>query len=97
MTTMATHTPMSLRLDQAVRDRLSGLAKRQKRSSHALALEAIEAYIAQKELETARNQEALAAWKHYQETGLHVTGEEVIAWLETWGTENELPPPQCHV
>ena len=97
MTTMATHTPMSLRLDRAIRDRLSGLAKLQKRSSHALALEAIEAYIAQKELETARNLEALASWEHYQETGLHVTGEEVLAWLETWGTENDLTPPQCHV
>ena len=26
-------------------------------------------------------QDALAAWNHYQATGLHATGEEADAWL----------------
>ncbi len=41
-------------------------------------------------------QEMIDAWNEYQASGLHVTGDEVIAWLETWGDEDELPPPECH-
>lgn len=44
---------------------------------------------------TSRNGEALASWEHYQATGLHVPGQEVIAWLETWGTDHECDPPLC--
>ena len=89
--------PMSLRLDATVRERLSDIAKQQKRSTHALALEAIKVYVLQKEAETKWNQEAMASWNDYQETGLHVTHEELDTWLSTWGTPNELPMPKCHV
>ena len=40
--------------------------------------------------------ETEAAWNDYQKTGLHVTAEEVIAWLDTWGTESETEAPECH-
>ena len=40
--------------------------------------------------------EAEAAWTAFQQDGLHVTGEEVQAWLRTWGTDNEQPAPACH-
>jgi predicted transcriptional regulator len=36
------------------------------------------------------------AWLEYQETGLHATAAEVEIWLASWGTQNELPAPQCH-
>ena len=42
-------------------------------------------------------QELLAAWEEYQATGLHVTHEEMRAWLLSVGTENELPPPEPHL
>ena len=42
-------------------------------------------------------QELLAAWEEYQVTGLHVTQKEMLAWLDSWGTENELQPPECHL
>ncbi len=29
------------------------------------------------------------------EAGRVVPHSEVKAWLESWGTENELPPPSC--
>lgn len=51
------------------------------------------------ERETKREafrQDAINAWNDYRNTGMHVTGDEVIAWLETWGDDNELPVPQCH-
>lgn len=92
----AATVPMSLRLEASVRDRLSHLAKQQKRSSHALALEAIQHYVTQKEAEERWNQEALEALHDYQTTGLHLTQEELNDWLATWGTPEERPVPPCH-
>lgn len=28
------------------------------------------------------------------DAGLYIPGEEIEAWVESWGTENELPPPE---
>lgn len=33
--------------------------------------------------------EALASWASYQETGRHYSCEEVLSWLNTWGTGDE--------
>jgi predicted transcriptional regulator len=90
-------TPLSLKLAPSSRQRLRNLAELQRRPAHALAREAIEAYLDQEETRMKRNQEAQAAWKHYQDTGLHVTGEEAMAWMKSWGTPDELPKPVCHV
>ncbi|WP_413207859.1 hypothetical protein [Rhodospirillum sp. A1_3_36] len=29
------------------------------------------------------------------EAGRVISHEDMTAWLESWGTENELPPPAC--
>ena len=89
--------PLSLKLAPASRQRLRTLAEIQRRPAHALAREAVEAYIEAQEENIRRDQEADAAWKHYQDTGLHVTGEEAIAWIKSWGRPNELQKPVCHV
>lgn len=57
---------------------------------------AIEQYVEREECRETFRQEILKAWDEYQEIGLHVTGDEVIAWLETWGEENEKVVPVCH-
>lgn len=44
----------------------------------------------------AFKQDAVRAWQEYQRTGLHVTGEEMDRWMASWGTDRELPPPECH-
>jgi predicted transcriptional regulator len=41
-------------------------------------------------------QEALASWVAYQETGRHLTGQEVRTWLNTWGTDDQTAMPECH-
>lgn len=41
-------------------------------------------------------QEAIVSWTIYQETGLHLTGQEVRTWLSTWGTSKEIEIPSCH-
>ncbi len=39
-------------------------------------------------------QEAMSSWVSYQEDGRHVTGPEICAWLNTWGTDEEIPAPR---
>lgn len=87
--------PLSLKLAPESRQRLRNLAELQRRPAHALAREAIEAYLEQEETRIQRNEEADAAWRHYQDTGLHVDGRETIAWLRSLSTPNPLPKPQA--
>jgi predicted transcriptional regulator len=95
-TTTATTVPMSIRLDVNAREKLKAIAERQKRSAHALATEAINQFIEHKERENAWQQGCEDALKHFDKTGLHATHAEVMAWMDTWGTDKELPPPACH-
>lgn len=87
--------PLSLKLPVTSRERLRALAEVERRPAHALAREAVEAYIEAKEVQIRRDQEANAAWRHYQDTGLHVSGEQAMAWVRSWGTADELPKPVC--
>jgi predicted transcriptional regulator len=40
-------------------------------------------------------QDALAAWAHYQTTGLHATAEEADAWLAKLEAGKNATPPKC--
>ena len=51
--TTTTISPMSVKLDTALRERLNAVATRHKRASHAIAREAIEAYIEREEAREA--------------------------------------------
>jgi predicted transcriptional regulator len=72
------------------------LAAHPHRTAEALIHDAVTEYLARAQTRAALHREADAAWAEFQNTGLHLTGEEVEAWLETWGTESEAPPPPCH-
>jgi predicted transcriptional regulator len=41
-------------------------------------------------------QDTLAAWAEYQETGLHVTEQEMDDWLAKLEAGEDAPPPTCH-
>ena len=88
---------MSLKLGLEVREGLSSLATIKKRPAHALAREAVEAYVKAELAREQYTQDADNARQHYQETGLHASSDEVLAWIDSWGTPNELPRPKCHV
>jgi predicted transcriptional regulator len=51
-------------------------------------------FIERKKARESFKHEALASWAAYQETGLHLTGQEVRAWLNG-GAEEEMAPPKC--
>jgi len=89
-------SPMSLRIESADREKLKKIAEREKRTAHSLATEAVKAFIDQKERDFAFNQSCLNSYNHFLETGLHVTEDEIDSWVDSLGTENELPIPACH-
>ncbi len=95
MTTVATR-PIAIKIDQDTRDRVKRLAEARHRTSHWMMREAISQYVEREEKREAFRQDAINAWNEYQETGLHVTGDEVVAWIDTWGEENEKAAPICH-
>ena len=88
--------PVAVKLDADVHARVRKLAKVQHRTPHYLMREAIAQYVEREEKREALNRDTLKAWDEFQATGLHVTAEEVDKWLASWGTDDELPPPECH-
>ncbi|SCB58260.1 Predicted transcriptional regulator [Rhizobium aethiopicum] len=89
-------SPTSLKLDDELKGRVQQLAKARRRSSHWIMREAIAQYVEREEKREKLRQETLGAWNEFEATGLHVTGAEVEKWLSTWGTDDELPAPECH-
>ena len=88
--------PVAIKIDEDTRNRVKRLAEARQRSSHWMMLEAIRQYVEREEKREAFRQDGVNAWNEYQATGLHVTGDEVIAWLDSWGEENEQAAPVCH-
>jgi predicted transcriptional regulator len=85
----------SLKIEDTLKGRVQHLASQRRRSAHWIMLEAIQQYVEREEARENFKQEALASWATYQETGQHLTGQEVRAWLNTWGTEDEKAVPKC--
>lgn len=86
----------SIEIDDALKDRIENLARLRQASADWVVREAIAQYVEREEARQSFKQEAMESWADYQQTGLHLTGEEVSAWLKTWGTEAEMAPPECH-
>jgi predicted transcriptional regulator len=86
----------SLKIDDNLKSRVQQLASQRQRSAHWIMLEAIRQYVDREEAHESFKQDALASWSAYQETGRHLTGQEVRTWLSTWGADDEKAMPDCH-
>lgn len=86
----------SLKIDDMLKGRVQHLARQRRRSPHWIMLEAIQQYVEREEARESFKEEALASWSAYQETGRHLTGQEVRLWLSTWGADDEKAVPECH-
>jgi predicted transcriptional regulator len=84
-------TTFSIRLKPAVKRRLAKLAQKTGRSANFLISDAVESYIADQERMRSEIQQADRQVK----TGHYVRHEDMKAWLLSWGTSHELPPPKC--
>jgi predicted transcriptional regulator len=85
----------SLKLDIEIKERVQRLASARRRSPHWLMREAIEEYVEREEKREQFRQDALAAWDHYQTTGLHLTAEEEDSWLAKLEAGKGAAPPKC--
>jgi predicted transcriptional regulator len=88
---MASSTTLRLRLDSETSKRLESLAKSTKRSRSFLAGKAIDAYIETQERQLSEIRAGLSEL----DSGKKVKGEDVEAWLKTWGKNGEKAPPRC--
>ncbi len=81
----------SIRLKPETKKRLARLARASGRSSNFLITDAVEAYIADQERLLAEIRQADRQVK----AGHYIKHEDMKAWLLSWGTDHELPPPKC--
>ena len=89
---MAT-VPFSIRLDNVTKQRLEEEAVREDRSAGYIAQKAVEEYLDAK----AYRRECLLEAMAEAENGVFVSEEAVDAWVESWGTDHELPMPEPDV
>src|SRR6202158_930351 len=82
---------LSIRLRPEVKKRLAKLAKVSGRSSNFLISDAVESYVADQERMLAEIRQA----ERQVKSGHYVKNEDMKAWLLSWGTDRELPVPQC--
>jgi predicted transcriptional regulator len=87
---------MTIKIDDDLKIRVLNLAETKNRSAQWIICEALRDYVEREEKQERFHQEATESWNEFQETGLHVTWEELSAWLETVGTDAETEPPECH-
>lgn len=81
-------------LDPEIKSRLERLAESRGRPARGLLREAIEQYVDREERRERFHKDALAALAEYEETGLHVTGAEMDAWLARLEAGEDVEPPE---
>jgi len=82
---------LSVRLKPETKKRLARLAKASGRSSNFLISDAVESYVADQERMLGEIRQA----ERQVRSGHFVRHEDMKAWLLSWGTDRELPPPKC--
>lgn len=51
--------------------------------------------VQRKEMRASFRKATLDAWEEYRATRLHAAAKQVDEWLASWGTDGELPVPEC--
>ena len=84
---------LNVDLDKRLEQSLDALAEKTNRSREHITNEALKSYIRQEEARDYEDQESLARWGQYQETGEVISNDDMIDWLNSWGKEQEQPCP----
>ena len=83
-------TLVSIRLPDDLRQEVDEFARLSKRSRSFVVKEAVAAYMEEQRAYMAAIDEAIVE----ADKGIFISGEKISAWLNSWGTDNELPPPE---
>ncbi|MEM0898868.1 MAG: hypothetical protein AAGI92_02835 [Pseudomonadota bacterium] len=89
---MAT-TTFTMRLDEETKKALEAEARRNDRSAGYIAKKAITEMLDRE----AYKREQIAEAVKEADKGSFISEEAIDAWVDSWGTENELPPPEADV
>lgn len=89
-------TLLSVKLEAEEKNLLTKIAKEKECSVHFLMCQAVREYIEREQARLNFFEDGRKAIEHYDQTGLHVTHEEMRAWVESLGSSGELTPPVCH-
>ena len=82
---------LSVRLKPETKKRLAKLARSSGRSSNFLIADAVDTYVTDQERMLAETRQA----ERQVKSGHYIRHEDMKAWLLSWGTDHELPPPKC--
>ena len=82
----------SIRLQPEIEEPLKKLSEKLDRSRNYLINQAVKEYVERQVMEDLRWADTLSALKSV-EAGKTIPGDQVISWLESWGTDKELPKP----
>ena len=82
----------SIRLSEENEEPLENLAQKLDRSKNYLINQAIKEYVARQAMEDARWEDTLKALASIKE-GKTIDEAEVVSWLKSWGTDNEISAP----
>jgi predicted transcriptional regulator len=83
-------TSILVQLDSAVQASLAALANDRQQPVSDVAAEVISMYFAPDSWEHKRIRQGLAEL----EAGQGISNERVMEWMDSWGTEDELPAPK---
>lgn len=90
---MAGWTAISVRLGEEMKIALEREAHQQDRSTSYIARKAIEDHIRYSELERKAIAEAVKDADKWE----FISWDGMRAWVQSWGTKNELPEPQIDI
>jgi predicted transcriptional regulator len=84
----------TLDLDPDIDARIEALAAEKGKDAAEVVADAIELLDSIIDVEGPDVEEDLRRVREFERTGEAIPGEEIKAWIESWGTDNELPRPK---
>jgi predicted transcriptional regulator len=81
---------LSVRMAPEIKARLENEARIEDRSASYIIQKALDQYLSAKEYRRQAIEEAAAE----ADKGIFISDEAMTAWVSSWGTDNELPPPE---
>jgi predicted transcriptional regulator len=83
----------SVRMPDDLLQRLDATATRLRRSMGWIINDAVREYLEREDLRQRRDEETRQTLAEL-DAGQVVDGDEVLAWIDSWGSENEREPPR---
>lgn len=83
----------SVRMPDDLMQRLDATATRLRRTKGWIINDAVREYLEREDLRQRRDEETREALADL-DAGQVVDGDEVLAWIDSWGSDTELEPPR---